>query len=85
MGSVIYDKSMSLDGYIAGANMSVEAGLGHDGERLHDWAFKDPAGMEGLLSRWTRAHLPRVADPAKASTEIPASGVSGSRGGGPSV
>jgi dihydrofolate reductase len=46
MGSVIYDKSMSLDGYIAGANMRVEAGLGDDGERLHDWAFKDPAGME---------------------------------------
>ena len=46
MGIVIYDKSMSLDGYIAGANMRVEAGLGDDGERLHDWVFKDPAGME---------------------------------------
>ena len=50
MGSVIYDKSMSVDGYIAGANMRVEAGLGDDGERLHDWAFKDPAGME-LIQR----------------------------------
>jgi dihydrofolate reductase len=50
MGSVIYDKSMSLDGYIAGANMRVEAGLGDDGERLHDWAFKDPAGTE-LIQR----------------------------------
>lgn len=50
MGIVIYDKSMSLDGYIAGANMRVEAGLGDDGERLHDWAFKDPAGME-LIKR----------------------------------
>jgi dihydrofolate reductase len=49
MGIVIYDKSMSLDGYIAGANMRVEAGLGDDGERLHDWAFKDPAGMELIL------------------------------------
>jgi dihydrofolate reductase len=47
---VIFDKSMSLDGYIAGANMRVEAGLGDDGERLHDWAFKDPAGME-LIQR----------------------------------
>jgi hypothetical protein len=45
VGIVIYDKSMSLDGFIAGANMRVEAGLGDDGERLHDWAFKDPAGM----------------------------------------
>jgi hypothetical protein len=40
MGIVIYDKSMSLDGFIAGANMRVEAGLGDDGERLHDWASK---------------------------------------------
>jgi dihydrofolate reductase len=46
MGSVIYDKSMSLDGFIAAANMRIEAGLGDDGERLHDWAFKDPAGMK---------------------------------------
>jgi dihydrofolate reductase len=44
MSYVIYDKSMSLDGFIAGANMRVEAGLGDDGERLHDWAFQDEAG-----------------------------------------
>jgi dihydrofolate reductase len=50
MGIVIYDKSMSLDGYIAGANMRVEAGLGDDGERLHDWVFQDEAGKE-LLER----------------------------------
>ena len=46
MGSVIYDMSMSLDGFVAGANMRPEAGLGDDGERLHDWVFKDPNGME---------------------------------------
>jgi dihydrofolate reductase len=46
MGSVIYDKSMSLDGFIAGANMRLEAGLGDDGQRLHDWAFEDPEGMQ---------------------------------------
>jgi len=50
MGIVIYDKSSSLDGFIAGANVRLEAGLGDDGERLHDWAFKDPAGME-LIQR----------------------------------
>lgn len=49
MGDVIYDKSMSLDGFIAGANMRVEAGLGDDGERLHDWAFHDDAGREMLV------------------------------------
>jgi dihydrofolate reductase len=45
---VIYDKSASLDGFIAGANMRLEAGLGDDGERLHEWAFQDRAGMEML-------------------------------------
>jgi dihydrofolate reductase len=48
MGSVIYDKSMSLDGFIAGANVRLEAGLGDDGERLHDWAFQEDAGKEML-------------------------------------
>jgi dihydrofolate reductase len=46
MGIVIYDKSMSLDGFIAGANMRLEAGLGDDGERLHDWVFQDEAGKQ---------------------------------------
>jgi dihydrofolate reductase len=50
MGIVIYDKSASLDGFIAGANMRLEAGLGDDGERLHDWAFQDEAGLK-LIER----------------------------------
>jgi dihydrofolate reductase len=50
MASVIYDKSSSLDGFIAGANVRLEAGLGDDGERLHDWVFQDEAGKE-LLER----------------------------------
>ena len=48
MGIVIYDKSASLDGFIAGANVRLEAGLGDDGERLHDWAFQDAEGKEIL-------------------------------------
>jgi dihydrofolate reductase len=54
MGKVIYDKSMSVDGFIAGANVRLEAGLGDDGERLHDWGFKDPAGMELILGEVAR-------------------------------
>jgi dihydrofolate reductase len=50
MGSVIYDKSMFLDGFMTGANVRQEAGLGDDGERLHDWAFQDDYGKE-LLER----------------------------------
>ena len=53
MGKVIYDISMSLDGFIAGANVRPEAGwagLGDGGERLHDWGFNsaDPRNREIL-------------------------------------
>ena len=54
MGSVIYDKSMSLDGFIAAENMRPEAGLGDDGQRLHDWVFEDPAGMEMIQQEVSR-------------------------------
>ena len=51
MGKVIFDVSMSLDGFITGANPHPEAGwggLGEGGERLHDWGFKsdDPRNRE---------------------------------------
>src|SRR5262245_29433137 len=39
MGKVIYDISMSLDGFVSGANVRLEAGLGDGGEQLHDWGF----------------------------------------------
>ena len=50
MGKVIYDISMSLDGFITAANVRPEAGLGDDGERLHEWAFNssDPRNRELL-------------------------------------
>jgi len=51
MGKVIFDISMSLDGFITGANPYPEAGwggLGEGGERLHDWGFNsaDPRNRE---------------------------------------
>jgi dihydrofolate reductase len=51
MGKVIYDISMSLDGFITGANPRPEAGwsgLGEGGEQLHDWGFNstDPRNRE---------------------------------------
>ena len=53
MGKVIFDISMSLDGFITGANPHPEAGwggLGEGGERLHDWGFNsdDPRNREIL-------------------------------------
>jgi dihydrofolate reductase len=54
MGNVIFDVSMSLDGFITGVNPRPEAGwggLGEGGEQLHDWGFnsddpRDRAIME---------------------------------------
>jgi dihydrofolate reductase len=44
--TVLY-MSMSLDGFIAGPNGTLENGLGDGGHRLHEWAL--PAGGEGFL------------------------------------
>ena len=54
MGKVIFDISMSLDGFITGANAGPEAGwggLGEGGERLHDWGFNstDPRNREIMM------------------------------------
>ena len=40
--------SMSLDGFVAGANQSVQEPLGVGGERLHEWVTS--------LATWRRAH-----------------------------
>ena len=55
--------SISLDGYMAGANQSMQHPLGMGGERLHEWAFatrsmRELHGMEGgeagLDDDWAR-------------------------------
>jgi dihydrofolate reductase len=43
---------MSLDGFVAGANQSLQEPLGTGGEQLHEWVFpleawRRPHGMEG--------------------------------------
>ena len=52
MGKVIVDISMSLDGFVAGPNPSLEDPLGEGGERLHEWvvaleAWRKVHGLEG--------------------------------------
>lgn len=39
MSKVVFEISMSLDGFITGVNRTTEEPLGKDGERLHDWAL----------------------------------------------
>jgi dihydrofolate reductase len=51
VGKVLAEISMSLDGFVAGPNPSLEEPLGEGGELLHEWAFpleawRKPHGME---------------------------------------
>jgi dihydrofolate reductase len=48
MARVILDISMSLDGFVAGPNPSLELPLGEGGERLHEWALE--------LASWRERH-----------------------------
>jgi dihydrofolate reductase len=52
MSKVVFNITVSLDGYVAGPNDGPDLGLGEGGERLHDWAFelaswREPHGLEG--------------------------------------
>jgi dihydrofolate reductase len=39
MGKLILDISMSLDGFIAGGDQTLDQPLGEGGKQLHEWAF----------------------------------------------
>jgi dihydrofolate reductase len=46
------DISMSLDGFVAGPNQTLEQPLGEGGERLHEWvvrlaSWREPHGLSG--------------------------------------
>jgi dihydrofolate reductase len=47
---VIFDMSVSLDGFVTASQQTAEEPLGKGGERLHDWAMGDEANRE-LLGR----------------------------------
>jgi dihydrofolate reductase len=52
MGKLTFDISMSLDGFIAGPNPTLEEPLGKGGEALHEWvvalqAWREPHGLSG--------------------------------------
>jgi dihydrofolate reductase len=52
MARLTLDITMSLDGFIAGPNQSLEQPLGEGGERLHEWlvrlaSFRERHGLSG--------------------------------------
>lgn len=52
MGKVVFDISMSLDGFITAANARPDAGLGDGGERLHDWGFHSTDPRDHEIMAW---------------------------------
>lgn len=46
MTKVFAEMSMSLDGFIAGPNVSLNNPMGDHGERLHDWMFAGKSSAE---------------------------------------
>ena len=61
MPKLRFSISMSLDGFIAGPNQSVQNPLGEGGEQLHEWALE--------LEAWRKAHG-REGGVVNASTEV---------------
>jgi dihydrofolate reductase len=46
MAKVVLSFSMSLDGFVAGPDVSVDEPMGRGGERLHDWLFKSSSEID---------------------------------------
>lgn len=51
MGKVLLEMSMSLDGFVAGPNVSVESPMGEGGERLHEWLFDSESQVDAEAAR----------------------------------
>ena len=51
MGQLIYDISMSLDGYVRAANPTPDEPLGEGGEHLHDWIGDDDPDGQHMLGK----------------------------------
>jgi dihydrofolate reductase len=55
MADVVFDISMSLDGFVTGPSPSIDRGLGIGGERLHDWALTARTTADAALLDETMA------------------------------
>jgi hypothetical protein len=53
MTKLIFDISMSLDGFVTASNVRPEEPMGDGGQRLHEWAFSEHerTGARPLQSR----------------------------------
>lgn len=50
-GLVTANMAISLDGFVAGPNQSLEDPLGKGGESLHDWMFQQPEANQSIVEQ----------------------------------
>jgi dihydrofolate reductase len=70
MTKLTVDISMSLDGFVAGPNQTIDEPLGRGGEQLHQWIF----GLEAWRSRHGQAGGERNADSDLVQENLDATG-----------
>src|SRR3990170_4531673 len=49
MTKIIVEMTMSLDGYMAGPNVSMKHAMGEGGDRLHEWIFAAKTEDDGKI------------------------------------
>ena len=55
MSKVTCDIGISVDGFVAGPNQSLEEPLGEGAERLHRWMFEEPEANAEVIEKITSA------------------------------
>ena len=77
MGKVIFDTSMSLDGFMTAANQTAEEPMGDGGLRLMEWAMGDDERSSELLEGWVSGLGASIAGRTTYDTSLPWWGADG--------
>jgi dihydrofolate reductase len=80
MTKVIFDMSMSLDGFVNAANVRPEEPMGDGGERLHEWAFGQDERNRELLAEATNSLGAVIAGRRTYDLSVPSWGADGPTG-----
>jgi hypothetical protein len=71
MSATVLYMSMSLDGFVAGPNESVDNGLGDGGKRLHEWIFAGAPTEHGGIPGRPEGVNGEMMAAASSSTSVP--------------
>jgi dihydrofolate reductase len=80
MSKVVFDISMSLDGFVTASGLRPDEPMGEGGQRLHEWAFGDDDRGRELLSRSGRSTGAVVAGRRTYDSSLPWWGADGPTG-----